>query len=204
MIHHGTFPILAALCILATGCGFTDTVPKQQTATTDATETATAVATTIPTENTTAITKTVIIKTKAATEMKPDTTTAETAAAPAETNIYAKTAGTWYIDGDTDAAYWVMDGSGSIAAYYASDQLEYSGYLQCADDGIILAGECQLLGSQRNFKCTRHPCQSNIVAVSAVTQQAILSAANQLCCNKLVETRCYNGDLQSFAVIHAF
>lgn len=134
MIHHGTIPILAALCILATGCGFTDTAPKQQTATTDTTETATAAATTIPTESTTATAKTVIIKTKAATEMKPDTTTAETAAAPAETNIYAKTAGTWYIDGDTDAAYWVMDGNGSIAAYYASDQLEYSGYLQCADE----------------------------------------------------------------------
>lgn len=47
--------------------------------------------------------------------------------------VFACTAGTWYMDGDPDTASLVMDGEGGVAAYYATGNLEYSGYLECTD-----------------------------------------------------------------------
>ena len=38
-----------------------------------------------------------------------------------------------YMDGDPDTASLVMDGEGGVAAYYATGNLEYSGYLECTD-----------------------------------------------------------------------
>ena len=37
------------------------------------------------------------------------------------------------MDGDPDTASLVMDGEGGVAAYYATSNLEYSGYLECTD-----------------------------------------------------------------------
>ena len=50
--------------------------------------------------------------------------------------VFACTAGTWYMDGDPDTASLVMDGEGGVAAYYATGNLEYSGYLECTDANI--------------------------------------------------------------------
>ena len=73
--------------------------------------------------------------------MESSTTTATTATETtteatddaATIEVFACTAGTWYMDGDSDTASLVMDGEGGVAAYYATGNLEYSGYLECTD-----------------------------------------------------------------------
>lgn len=60
-------------------------------------------------------------------------TTTEATDDAATIEVFACTAGTWYMDGDPDTASLVMDGEGGVAAYYATGNLEYSGYLECTD-----------------------------------------------------------------------
>lgn len=118
-IYSSMLPLLAAVCIWTSGCGSSDSAAESST--TAATTTAAAETTTEATETAAAETTTT-----SATETTTATTTAEAA-------VFARTAGTWYMDGDADTASLVMDGKGGVTAYYATGNLEYSGYLECTD-----------------------------------------------------------------------
>ncbi len=46
------------------------------------------------------------------------------------------TKGTWRLDGDNSTAYFIMDGTGLVDAYYASGSHEYSAYLEVGYGGL--------------------------------------------------------------------
>ena len=143
IIYSSMLPLLAAVCVWTSGCGSLESAVESSTTTaTTATETtettvaettttsATETTTTSATETTTASATEIV--TEIATEIAATPTTEATDDA-ATIEVFACTAGTWYMDGDPDTASLVMDGEGGVAAYYATGNLEYSGYLECTD-----------------------------------------------------------------------
>lgn len=132
IIYSSMLPLLAAVCVWTSGCGSLESAVESSTTTaTTATETTTE--TTVAETTTTSATETTTASaTEIATEIAAIPTTEATDDA-ATIEVFACTAGTWYMDGDPDTASLVMDGEGGVAAYYATDNLEYSGYLECTD-----------------------------------------------------------------------
>lgn len=132
IIYSSMLPLLAAVCVWTSGCGSLESVVESSTTTaTTATETTTE--TTVAETTTTSATETTTASaTEIATEIAAIPTTEATDDAAA-IEVFACTAGTWYMDGDPDTASLVMDGEGGVAAYYATGNLEYSGYLECTD-----------------------------------------------------------------------
>ena len=138
IIYSSMLPLLAAVCVWTSGCGSLESAVESSTTTaTTATETTTETTeTTVAETTTTSATETTTTSatettTAAATEIA--TTPATEIAATPTIEVFACTAGTWYMDGDPDTASLVMDGEGGVAAYYATGNLEYSGYLECTD-----------------------------------------------------------------------
>lgn len=131
IIYSSMLPLLAAVCVWTSGCGSLESAVESSTTTaTTATETTTETTeTTVAKTTTTSATETT---TASATEIAAIPTTEATDDA-ATIEVFACTAGTWYMDGDPDTASLVMDGEGGVAAYYATGNLEYSGYLECTD-----------------------------------------------------------------------
>ncbi|MDY4018126.1 MAG: hypothetical protein SOY50_04750 [Ruminococcus callidus] len=131
IIYSSMLPLLAAVCVWTSGCGSLESAVESSTTTaTTATETTTETTETTVAETTaTSATETT---TASATEIAAIPTTEATDDA-ATIEVFACTAGTWYMDGDPDTASLVMDGEGGVAAYYATGNLEYSGYLECTD-----------------------------------------------------------------------
>lgn len=128
-------PLLAAVCVWTSGCGSLESAVESSTTTaTTATETTTETTeTTVAETTTTSATETTTASaTEIATEIAATPTTEATDEA-ATIEVFACTVGTWYMDGDPDTASLVMDGEGGVAAYYATGNLEYSGYLECTD-----------------------------------------------------------------------
>ena len=132
IIYSSMLPLLAAVCVWTSGCGSLEAAVESSTTTaTTATETTTE--TTVAETTTTSATETTTASaTEIATEIAAIPTTEATDDAAA-IEVFACTAGTWYMDGDPDTASLVMDGEGGVAAYYATGNLEYSGYLECTD-----------------------------------------------------------------------
>lgn len=132
IIYSSMLPLLAAVCVWISGCGSLESAVESSTTTaTTATETTTE--TTVAETTTTSATETTTASaTEIATEIAAIPTTEATDDAAA-IEVFACTAGTWYMDGDPDTASLVMDGEGGVAAYYATGNLEYSGYLECTD-----------------------------------------------------------------------
>lgn len=132
IIYSSMLPLLAAVCVWTSGCGSLESAVESSTTTaTTATETTTE--TTVAGTTTTSATETTTASaTEIATEIAAIPTTEATDDAAA-IEVFACTAGTWYMDGDPDTASLVMDGEGGVAAYYATGNLEYSGYLECTD-----------------------------------------------------------------------
>lgn len=132
IIYSSMLPLLAAVCVWTSGCGSLESAVESSTTTaTTATETTTE--TTVAETTTTSATETTTASsTEIATEIAAIPTTEATDDAAA-IEVFACTAGTWYMDGDPDTASLVMDGEGGVAAYYATGNLEYSGYLECTD-----------------------------------------------------------------------
>ena len=132
IIYSSMLPLLAAVCVWTSGCGSLESAVESSTTTaTTATETTTE--TTVAETTTTSATETTTASaTEIATEIAAIPTTEATDDAAA-IEVFACTAGTWYMDGDPDTASLVMDGEGGMAAYYATGNLEYSGYLECTD-----------------------------------------------------------------------
>ena len=132
IIYSSMLPLLAAVCVWTSGCGSLESAVESSTTTaTTATETTTE--TTVAETTTTSATETSTASaTEIATEIAAIPTTEATDDAAA-IEVFACTAGTWYMDGDPDTASLVMDGEGGVAAYYATGNLEYSGYLECTD-----------------------------------------------------------------------
>ena len=132
IIYSSMLPLLAAVCVWTSGCGSLESAVESSTTTaTTATETTTE--TTVAETTTTSATETTTASaTEIATEIAAIPTTEATDDAAA-IEVFACTAGTWYLDGDPDTASLVMDGEGGVAAYYATGNLEYSGYLECTD-----------------------------------------------------------------------
>ena len=132
IIYSSMLPLLAAVCVWTSGCGSLESALESSTTTaTTATETTTE--TTVAETTTTSATETTTASaTEIATEIAAIPTTEATDDAAA-IEVFACTAGTWYMDGDPDTASLVMDGEGGVAAYYATGNLEYSGYLECTD-----------------------------------------------------------------------
>ena len=132
IIYSSMLPLLAAVCVWTSGCGSLESAVESSTTTaTTATETTTE--TTVAETSTTSATETTTASaTEIATEIAAIPTTEATDDAAA-IEVFACTAGTWYMDGDPDTASLVMDGEGGVAAYYATGNLEYSGYLECTD-----------------------------------------------------------------------
>ena len=132
IIYSSMLPLLAAVCVWTSGCGSLESAVESSTTTaTTATETTTE--TTVAETTTTPATETTTASaTEIATEIAAIPTTEATDDAAA-IEVFACTAGTWYMDGDPDTASLVMDGEGGVAAYYATGNLEYSGYLECTD-----------------------------------------------------------------------
>ena len=133
IIYSSMLPLLAAVCVWTSGCGSLESAVESSTTTaTTATETTTE--TTVAETTTTSATETTTASaTEIATEIAAIPTTEATDDAAA-IEVFACTAGTWYMDGDPDTASLVMDGEGGVAAYYATGNLEYSGYLECHDE----------------------------------------------------------------------
>lgn len=136
IIYSSMLPLLAAVCVWTSGCGSLESAVESSTTTaTTATETtettvaettttsATETTTTSATETTTASATEIV--TEIATEIAATPTTEATDDA-ATIEVFACTAGTWYMDGDPDTASLVMDGEGGVAAYYATGNLEYT------------------------------------------------------------------------------
>ena len=135
IIYSSMLPLLAAVCVWTSGCGSLESAVESSTTTaTTATETTTETTeTTVAETTTTSATETTTASaTEIATEIAAIPTTEATDDAAA-IEVFACTAGTWYMDGDPDTAFLVMDGEGGVAAYYATGNLEYSGYLECTD-----------------------------------------------------------------------
>lgn len=132
IIYSSMLPLLAAVCVWTSGCGSLESAVESSTTTaTTATETTTE--TTVAETTTTSATETTTASaTEIATEIAAIPTTEATDDAAA-IEVFACTAGTWYMDGDPDTASLVMDGEDGVAAYYATGNLEYSGYLECTD-----------------------------------------------------------------------
>ena len=132
IIYSSMLPLLAAVCVWTSVCGSLESAVESSTTTaTTATETTTE--TTVAETTTTSATETTTASaTEIATEIAAIPTTEATDDAAA-IEVFACTAGTWYMDGDPDTASLVMDGEGGVAAYYATGNLEYSGYLECTD-----------------------------------------------------------------------
>lgn len=132
IIYSSMLPLLAAVCVWTSGCGSLESAVESSTTTaTTATETTTE--TTVAETTTTSATETTTASaTEIATEIAAIPTTEATDDAAA-IEVFACTAGTWYMDGDPDTASLVMDGEGGVAAYYATGNLEYSGYLECTN-----------------------------------------------------------------------
>ena len=132
IIYSSMLPLLAAVCVWTSGCGSLESAVESSTTTaTTATETTTE--TTVAETTTTSATETTTASaTEIATEIAAIPTT-EATDDVAAIEVFACTAGTWYMDGDPDTASLVMDGEGGVAAYYATGNLEYSGYLECTD-----------------------------------------------------------------------
>ena len=132
IIYSSMLPLLVAVCVWTSGCGSLESAVESSTTTaTTATETTTE--TTVAETTTTSATETTTASaTEIATEIAAIPTTEATDDA-ATIEVFACTAGTWYMDGDPDTASLVMDGEGGVAAYYATGNLEYSGYLECTD-----------------------------------------------------------------------
>lgn len=132
IIYSSMLPLLASVCVWTSGCGSLESAVESSTTTaTTATETTTE--TTVAETTTTSATETTTASaTEIATEIAAIPTTEATDDAAA-IEVFACTAGTWYMDGDPDTASLVMDGEGGVAAYYATGNLEYSGYLECTD-----------------------------------------------------------------------
>lgn len=132
IIYSSMLPLLAAVCVWTSGCGSLESAVESSTTTaTTATETTTE--TTVAETTTTSATETTTASaTEIATEIAAIPTTEATDDAAA-IEVFACTAGTWYMDGDPDTASLVMDGESGVAAYYATGNLEYSGYLECTD-----------------------------------------------------------------------
>lgn len=132
IIYSSMLPLLAAVCVWTSGCGSLESAVESSTTTaTTATETTTE--TTVAETTTTSATETTTASaTEIATEIAAIPTTEATDDAAA-IEVFACTAGTWYMDGDPDTASLVMDGEGGVAAYYATGNLGYSGYLECTD-----------------------------------------------------------------------
>ena len=131
IIYSSMLPLLAAVCVWTSGCGSLESAVESSTTTaTTAAETTTETTETTVAETTT--TTATEITTASATEIAATPTTEATDDA-ATIEVFACTAGTWYMDGDPDTASLVMDGEGGVAAYYATGNLEYSGYLECTD-----------------------------------------------------------------------
>ena len=140
IIYSSMLPLLAAVCVWTSGCGSLESAVESSTTTaTTATETTTetTVAETTTTSATEATTTSATETTTAsATEIATEIAAIPTAEATddaATIEVFACTAGTWYMDGDPDTASLVMDGEGGVAAYYATGNLEYSGYLECTN-----------------------------------------------------------------------
>ena len=135
IIYSSMLPLLAAVCVWTSGCGSLESAVESSTTTattaTETTETTVAETTTTSATETTTASATEIV-TEIATEIAATPTTEATDDA-ATIEVFACTAGTWYMDGDPDTASLVMDGEGGVAAYYATGNLEYSGYLECTD-----------------------------------------------------------------------
>ena len=135
IIYSSMLPLLAAVCVWTSGCGSLESAVESSTTTattaTETTETTVAETTTASATETTTASATEIV-TEIATEIAATPTTEATDDA-ATIEVFACTAGTWYMDGDPDTASLVMDGEGGVAAYYATGNLEYSGYLECTD-----------------------------------------------------------------------
>lgn len=135
IIYSSMLPLLTAVCVWTSGCGSLESAVESSTTTaTTATETTTEMTeTTVAETTTTSATETTTASaTEIATEIAATPTTEATDDA-ATIEVFACTAGTWYMDGDPDTASLVMDGEGGVAAYYATGNLEYSGYLECTD-----------------------------------------------------------------------
>ena len=132
IIYSSMLPLLAAVCVWTSGCGSLESAVESST-TTATTSTETTTETTVAETTTTSATETTTASaTEIATEIAAIPTTEATDDAAA-IEVFACTAGTWYMDGDPDTASLVMDGEGGVAAYYATGNLEYSGYLECTD-----------------------------------------------------------------------
>ncbi|MFR0950553.1 MAG: hypothetical protein ACLSFT_08510, partial [Ruminococcus callidus] len=118
IIYSSMLPLLAAVCVWTSGCGSLESAVESSTTTaTTATETTTE--TTVAETTTTSATETTTASaTEIATEIAAIPTTEATDDAAA-IEVFACTAGTWYMDGDPDTASLVMDGEGGVAAYYA-------------------------------------------------------------------------------------
>ena len=131
IIYSSMLPLLAAVCVWTSGCGSLESAVESSTTTaTTATETTTETTeTTVAETTTTSATETT---TASATEIAAIPTTEATDDA-ATIEVFACTAGTWYMDGDPDTASLVMDGEGGVDDYYATGNLEYSGDLECTD-----------------------------------------------------------------------
>ena len=106
-------PLLAAVCVWTSGCGSLESAVESSTTTaTTATETTTE--TTVAETTTTSATETTTASaTEIATEIAAIPTTEATDDAAA-IEVFACTAGTWYMDGDPDTASLVMDGEGGV------------------------------------------------------------------------------------------
>lgn len=122
IIYSSMLPLLAAVCVWTSGCGSLESAVESSTTTaTTATETTTE--TTVAETTTTSATETTTASaTEIATEIAAIPTTEATDDAAA-IEVFACTAGTWYMDGDPDTASLVMDGEGGVAAYYATGNL---------------------------------------------------------------------------------
>ena len=123
IIYSSMLPLLAAVCVWTSGCGSLESAVESSTTTA-----------TTATETTTETTETTVAETTTTSATETTTTSATEATTTSATiEVFACTAGTWYMDGDPDTASLVMDGEGGVAAYYATGNLEYSGYLECTD-----------------------------------------------------------------------
>ena len=57
-----------------------------------------------------------------------------------------------------------------------------------ADDGIVFARFCHLLGNEGNFKGTGNPGCRNVIISHAVTFQRIIGAAEKTAADEFIET----------------
>lgn len=128
IIYSSMLPLLAAVCVWTSGCGSLESAVESSTTTaTTATETTTETTeTTVAETTTTSATETTTTSATETTTASATEIATEIAAIPtteatddaATIEVFACTAGTWYMDGDPDTASLVMDGEGGVAAYY--------------------------------------------------------------------------------------